>query len=353
MSAEKSLISVILPVKDADLTKLEAAVASVREQTWPEYELCIADDGSSKAFAEELDKRYAKDERIRIFHRKGAGVSAARNFAIKEAGGDIITFLDDDDILSRVCFEEAAAILEDPCLDAVWGGTVYIPEEERGGICRQVSGCDDRAAKREELLSLCEELSPERIHQTRAECMGEPYRFENNGYINRGIAARFIKKKSLVEKAHFFPEDLKMFEDTIWNLRMMDDLRMYYVKRVWYYYFDNKSSASNRFREDFADDSERALEKMLMIIDTENEVEYKAYSRFLIDALRYVYNCLLGHADWNASREEKNELKRHLYNDAPWDEIGTKRFKDAADKNDALKALLYRLRLLFFYWKIR
>ena len=355
------MISVILPVRNGDIKLIKQAVDSVLAQTYSNLELLLVDDGSERDFAKELDGIAGADKRIRIFHIEPSGVSAARNYAIKEAKGDVITFIDGDDTIAPGCFDEADRILRDSEIDALFGGTLYV-ETTDGEVA---NSADDKPSIR--VLKLTEE----RLHKSRAEVIGEPFRFENGGYINRGIAARFIRKEVFDDERFLFPVGIRMYEDAIWNLRMIDSLRIAYVKRIWYYYYENPASASNKYNPDVVDVMEKPLEIMQGILDLRNPVEYRAYTRLLMDSLRYIYMCMLGNPKWkkefkssknvggNASdltsetyASAKRKVKKHIYHDAPWKEIGSGRFRKYSSKRDRQKALLYKVRLLMIYWKI-
>jgi hypothetical protein len=90
------LISVVLPTRDRrDL--VGRAVSSVQNQTYHNWELLIVDDGSVDGTAEFLAG--LADERLRCFRHHGGGVCAARNVALAHARGDLIAYLDDDNIM--------------------------------------------------------------------------------------------------------------------------------------------------------------------------------------------------------------------------------------------------------------
>ena len=98
-----SIISVIVPVYNSR-KYLTECVKSICNQTYPNIELILVDDGSydgSEILCEELKK---KDSRIKVIHKKNAGVSAARNDGIEACCGDYITFVDSDDFITpRYC----------------------------------------------------------------------------------------------------------------------------------------------------------------------------------------------------------------------------------------------------------
>ncbi|MBR2555216.1 MAG: glycosyltransferase [Aeriscardovia sp.] len=348
MSKQELLVSIILPIKDGDPVLLDQAISSVLSQSYTNFELLLIDDGSKADYASYLDKKAEQDSRIRLFHIALSGVSVARNYAIDHAAGDILTFLDSDDSLSPYCLEEAISLLRDSDLNALWGGTFYGSQKDINNHQQTITG----PTPAEILMAEKIDLTSERAHLTKAECVGEPYRFGEHGYINRGIAARFLKKECFAAGKNRFPVGIKMYEDAIWNLQMLSDLRISYVPVIWYYYLENESSVSNIFHEDALERMEIPLKQIASILDLDDSTEYKAYTRLLMDSLRYVYQWLYGNPQWTATQKERNALKDHIYNREPWREIAGSRFTKYADARDRKKALLFRLRLLFFYWKL-
>ena len=94
-------VSVIMPTYNANLVWLGEAIQSVKDQLYPHWELCIADDASTdSAVRPFLEQLAAEDARIKLVFRSTNGhISAATNSALDEATGDWITFLDHDDLL--------------------------------------------------------------------------------------------------------------------------------------------------------------------------------------------------------------------------------------------------------------
>jgi glycosyltransferase involved in cell wall biosynthesis len=71
------------------------AVGRVLDQSWPDFELIVVDDGSTDQTAERLAT--VDDPRLRVIHRENGGLSAARNTGIYEASARLVVLLDDDD----------------------------------------------------------------------------------------------------------------------------------------------------------------------------------------------------------------------------------------------------------------
>lgn len=95
---EPPLISIIIPTFNR-VEVLPAAIESVIKQSRKRWELIIVDDGSSDFTLEGIGD-YLQNDRIKYFYQKNQGVSAARNYGIKEASGEYIIFLDSDDEFS-------------------------------------------------------------------------------------------------------------------------------------------------------------------------------------------------------------------------------------------------------------
>ncbi|EJE53638.1 putative glycosyltransferase [Acidovorax sp. CF316] len=98
----KALVSIIMPVYNPDPQDVGRAIASVKNQVYPHWELCICDDASTKAGTRALLEAAAAEEpRIRLaFHEKNRHISAATNTAIALAKGQYIALLDHDDELT-------------------------------------------------------------------------------------------------------------------------------------------------------------------------------------------------------------------------------------------------------------
>lgn len=90
-------VTVVMPSYNAERT-VEQAVRSVLSQTFTGWELLIVDDGSVDGSPAILRRLAEEDSRIRVLRNpEPTGASAARNFALSEATGRYITFLDSDD----------------------------------------------------------------------------------------------------------------------------------------------------------------------------------------------------------------------------------------------------------------
>lgn len=112
------LISVIIPVYNCE-RYLAEAVESVLRQSCSPHEVIVVDDGSRDGSARVAQSFGA---RVRYRFQENAGIGAARNRGAGLARGDMIAFLDADDVwLEDKSARQVAAFDADPSLDIVSG----------------------------------------------------------------------------------------------------------------------------------------------------------------------------------------------------------------------------------------
>ncbi len=111
ISDVKPLVSIIVPVYNV-WQYLAACVSSLVQQTYPNLEILLIDDGSTDGSGELCDALASSDARIAVFHKQNGGLSDARNFGIDRAHGSLLTFVDSDDLIS----DEFVSILTEPFL---------------------------------------------------------------------------------------------------------------------------------------------------------------------------------------------------------------------------------------------
>lgn len=91
-----SLVSVIVPTHLSMPPFLEATLRSLIAQDYETWEALVIDDGSPDPDA--LERLCSIDERIHVIHQAHRGIAASRNLGWTLAQGDLIAFLDHDDI---------------------------------------------------------------------------------------------------------------------------------------------------------------------------------------------------------------------------------------------------------------
>jgi glycosyltransferase involved in cell wall biosynthesis len=199
----RPLISIIVPVYNAALY-IEECIASVLQQTIGAIEVIVVNDGSTDESAAILDRLAAADQRLRVFHCRNRGVSAARNFGIEKATGDYIGFVDADDWVEPTMFEILYAAMQQDCDLAICNVTIH---NANGTKAIRLSLTDeqiDAAAERGEVF----------------------FRFMRFTYDNANWN-KLYKREIIREHSLAFDEQMLLWEDLLFNL-----CYLHYVRKL-------------------------------------------------------------------------------------------------------------------------
>ncbi len=127
-AATAGLVSVIIPTHDRARI-IGRAVESALAQTYTHLEVVVADDGSSDNTREVVE---AYGSRVIYARQANAGVSAARNFGMRNARGEFIAFLDSDDAWQPWKIEaQINALTRHPEAGLVWTDMAAMDERDR------------------------------------------------------------------------------------------------------------------------------------------------------------------------------------------------------------------------------
>lgn len=143
------LISIVIPVYNVQ-SYMRRCLDSVLAQTYDNLEILLIDDGSTDESGYIADEYACCDERIKVFHQKNAGLSAARNYGIQKAGGEYIAFIDSDDYVSEFFIGRLYSLLKkyDAQISVcgyVHGKNCSIPFEKKNEVfCMSADECLER-----------------------------------------------------------------------------------------------------------------------------------------------------------------------------------------------------------------
>jgi len=242
-------ISVIVPVYQAEKF-LHRCLDSMARQTFSDWELLLVDDGCTDGSPALCDKFAAKDDRVRVFHRKkNQGVSEARNLGLREAKGKCIAFLDADD-----CYEFQT-------LETLWR-------------LREESGADTVGCAHTNLFpdgrSVPELLLPPGIYQQDDirervvyPLLGDRLRVP----VFNGFIWRYLFSASLLRSNRIFFEGAYL-EDELFLMEYFCGSRKLAVTDVpLYRYFLNPASATHKYMKDFPKVFHRFMERKEALVE--------------------------------------------------------------------------------------
>ena len=147
MDYQKGLVSVVVPTYKR-LEKLPRAIESILSQTYKDIELFVVNDNEPEdeytQYVKLIANRYVSDPRFHlIIQNRHINGAVARNIAIRQARGEFIAFLDDDDWWESNKIEEQLKVL---CsLDESWGGVSckFRFYNEKGNVVGKTYKYDD------------------------------------------------------------------------------------------------------------------------------------------------------------------------------------------------------------------
>ena len=211
------LISVVIPLYNKKEYILRA-INSVLRQSYSEFELIIVDDGSTDGSVDIV--RSVTDKRVRLYSQKNAGVSAARNFGVKNAKADWVGFLDADDEYEPEFITEVVLFIEknkEHSLSMV-GANYYIGSKSCiAGDINLKSG------------------------------IYEYFNLFNNMQSPNNSSSTIVNKK-MFNEVNGFPEGVKLFEDWVTWLKLSFIGKFGYITTPLstYYYIENSAANTKK-----------------------------------------------------------------------------------------------------------
>lgn len=119
-------ISVVVPVYNVE-DYLSSCIDSIRGQTFQNIEIICVDDGSTDRSGLILDQFSRVEPRLTVISKENGGLSSARNTGILAASGDIVCFVDSDDMLDKHACAYIAEAFERNDADVVTFGASCYP----------------------------------------------------------------------------------------------------------------------------------------------------------------------------------------------------------------------------------
>ncbi len=195
---------------------LQVAVRSALDQTEPDIEIILVDDGSTDESGRLCDEYTAQDKRVKVVHKENGGLSSARNAGVAAATAEYLLLLDGDDYLHLQTVEKLLRVLEQYPSDVVQ----FLYQE----VGEQVE------------LALPDENAP--IMQCKTARKAFDRLYEYGGVYASGCTKLF--RRELLQK---IPFEVIRHEDEMWCTRAFpQNLTITYIPDVFYGYVMRQGS---------------------------------------------------------------------------------------------------------------
>lgn len=139
----KPLVSVIIPMYNVKGYIVET-INSVLNQTYKNLEIIIIDDGSIDGSKELVQKIMVNNNNILYYYQTNKGVSAARNTGLKYSTGELIAFLDSDDLWAKDKIEKQIDKIIKVDADACYCGTIDYFEDRKAYVKEAIQYFDGK-----------------------------------------------------------------------------------------------------------------------------------------------------------------------------------------------------------------
>lgn len=271
-------ISIIVPVYKTE-KYLKRCLESLKKQTLKEIEIILVDDGSKDNCPKLCDEAAKEDTRIKVIHKKNAGLGMARNTGMELATGQYIGFVDSDDYVDYRMYEKLYNAAEKYNADLVMSGACFV-----GG---NVFGKDGERVEKSYFNEDTLFETVDDIKNLRLGIVGALPRESDDSKYGVSVWKNIFKREIIEENCITFLSEREILsEDTLF---MIDYTR--YIKNAvgiagaYYNYCRNEDSLSKSYNKE-------RFEKSLVFLNTlENrlkldffEQDYKIYLDRLIQS---------------------------------------------------------------------
>ncbi len=119
------MISILIPVYNTE-KYLRTCLDSIINQTFTDFETVLVNDGSTDGSGKICDEYAQKDSRFVVVHKQNEGVAKARLTAFEHSKGELITFIDSDDIVLPDYLQKLSKPILEENADYVACGFSYV-----------------------------------------------------------------------------------------------------------------------------------------------------------------------------------------------------------------------------------
>lgn len=231
---ENPKVSIIVPIYNVE-KYLDRCMESLLNQTLNDIEIIMVDDGSPDNCPRMCDEYANKDNRIKVIHKKNAGLGLARNSGLEVAKGEYVAFVDSDDYVDCNMYEALYNKAKENKVDAVLCSFYH---DDNGKI---KEGCIDGMPGKETTIDFLTDYIPNVIG-----CLPKEKSNQLYGYSVWDIlfSREVITKNSI----RFESERDFVSEDILFQLDYASCAsKLLLMPKPFYYYCNNTGSLTKKY----------------------------------------------------------------------------------------------------------
>lgn len=262
MSVNDEKVSIIIPIYNTE-KYLRKCIDSIINQTYKNLEIILINDGSTDNSKKICDEYKNKDDRIKVINKENSGISATRNMGLDAATGNWMIFVDSDDWVKDDMVEKLLNIAKKENAEIVQCNSYYAYEKEE--------------IKRAAIIPNYQKRTD--IENIKLDIISPKYdEVENNTYTSaiRAVHGKLYKSEILKNKK--FLEDIFIFEDGIFLLNVLDNVKKYIlVNEYLYYYRISENSISKKFSDNYLEQIDKIMKNINLHIEKQkNKIKYES-----------------------------------------------------------------------------
>lgn len=239
----KPYFSIIVPIYNIK-EYINECIDSILDQTYPNFELILVDDGSTDGCDKICDTRKGEDDRIIVIHKPNGGLVSARKAGAEVAHGDYIICIDGDDWVDENLLTEASDIINKSDPDLISFGYYEAYGEDYHAIIYNES-------KKYNRNEISKEIFPALIYPSREE------KFPNN------IWAKVFKRELYLECQTSVNDYISMGEDTACVVPYVAKCNSIYMSDKCMYYYRQNEKAMTKVKKPLPWISPKLIDSLL------------------------------------------------------------------------------------------
>ena len=297
----KPKVSIIVPIYNVE-SYLDRCIQSLLNQTLKEIEIILVDDGSPDNCPAMCDEYAKQDNRIKVIHKKNAGLGYARNSGLEIAAGEYVAFVDSDDFVDINMYESLYSKAKSNHYDTVLCNCYFYRNEKS-------------MQKREDINQETIFIGRKEVDDFLLDIIGPLPEYKHDVKYMMSVwhgiySMNLIRKENL----RFVSERDFISEDIIWDIDYLHKAqRVCYVPNCLYYYCLNENSLSRKYNPERYNKNKELVVEVKRKLSLLFEEEY-----YKIHFLRLMFLYLRNSLQYMAQYANSTQSIRNVLNDNFW-----------------------------------